>query len=151
MKIARLRGRKVCERVMKRGEVWRGKHMKITYLRADSRFQTSDIRPQIPSPKSQVLYAGTIASTKLEKSAVKRNRMRRRCREALRITTKETSQLPIVNSSRLPVEARPRRDWRPAPQSDCQLLIVPRLSSLTCDFEELLHDAQNFLSYLLKH
>jgi RNase P protein component len=71
MKLFRLRGRKTCERVMKRGEVWRGKHMKITYLAATP---TSE-KWKMENGK---LFVGTIASTKTEKSAVKRNRMRTR-------------------------------------------------------------------------
>jgi ribonuclease P protein component len=73
------------------------------------------------------LFVGTLVSTKLEKSAVKRNRMRRRCREAFRITIKEMSQLPMAN---------------------CQLLLAPRASSLNCDFEELREDTENFLKHL---
>jgi len=69
------------------------------------------------------LFVGTLTSAKTEKSAVKRNRMRRRCREALRRETKEKSALPTM-----------------------QLLLMPRRSSLTCDFAEIVSDVQEFLS-----
>lgn len=69
------------------------------------------------------IYAGTIASTKLDKSAVKRNRMRRRCREALRLALMRYDEL-----------------------STTQLLIAPRTSSLTVPFGALTEDIQAFLS-----
>lgn len=128
--LRRLRGRKVCERVLRRGEVWRGKHMKIVYAQCENAKMRKSNLPG--------LYVGAIASTKMEKSAVKRNRMRRRCREALRITVKEMSQLP---------KACPERSRG----INCQLLIAPRLSSLTCDFGELLQDARNFLRHIGTH
>jgi ribonuclease P protein component len=59
------------------------------------------------------LYIGVQASTKLHKSAVKRNRMRRRCREALRIAAMDFQGL------------------------DGELILRPRSSSLECAFEEL--------------
>jgi ribonuclease P protein component len=113
---------------MKRGEVWRGKHMKITYLAATP---TSE-KWKMENGK---LFVGTIASTKTEKSAVKRNRMRRRCREALRITVKEVTKN----------QKRATRNFR------VQLLISPRSSSLTCDFRELLKDMELFLTVLTQH
>lgn len=72
---------------------------------------------------AQNLYVGTLASSKTEKSAVKRNRMRRRCRESLRREVREKSALPTM-----------------------QLLLMPRRSSLTCDFEEIVNDVRAFLS-----
>jgi ribonuclease P protein component len=74
-------------------------------------------------PSVCALYVGTAASAKLEKSAVKRNRMRRRCREALRITVREIAELPTL-----------------------QLLIAPRSSSLDCAFADILQDVRDFLS-----
>jgi ribonuclease P protein component len=71
------------------------------------------------------VYVGTSASTKLNKSAVKRNIMRRRCREALRITALKAQKLPSY-----------------------QLLIQPRSSSLSCDFDELRKDAEAFFQTL---
>lgn len=112
MKLARLRGRKTCERVLRRGQVWKGKHMKVTYMQCEN----------------AALFVGTIVSSKLEKSAVKRNRMRRRCREALRVTTQQLA----VGS------------WPVA----TQVLLSPRATSLTCDFEELLQDTKNFLQHI---
>lgn len=71
------------------------------------------------------LFVGTFASTKLHKSAVKRNRMRRRCREALRICVRGEEKLPTV-----------------------QLLLAPRSPSLACDFADLVSDVRVFLSSL---
>jgi ribonuclease P protein component len=109
MKLKGLRGRKVVDRVRRRGDRWRGKHMSITYVVSNN----------------EGLLVGTSASKKLHKSAVKRNKMRRRCREALRVTTKESTK-----------------------NLNVQLLITPRSSSLTCDFNELRSDAEAFLNHL---
>ncbi len=81
------------------------------------------------APRTQTqrgLFIGMLASTKLDKSAVKRNRMRRRCREAFRLVV---ADMPKTNSS-------------------MQLLVSPRSSSLTCDFSALQDDARRFLSLL---
>jgi ribonuclease P protein component len=75
------------------------------------------------------IYIGLVASTKLHKSAVKRNRMRRRCREAFRITLRDTEA------------------GRSVPRS-AQLLLFPKSSSLSADFRELLADATRFLASL---
>ena len=82
--------------------------------------------PRHPSVRTEhiALYVGTIASTKLDPSAVKRNRMRRRCREALRITLQKIPSIPIT----------------------LQLLIAPRSSSLSAPFSELTGDIRTFLS-----
>lgn len=121
MKLSPLRGRKVVDRVRRKGRKWRGKHMGITLIAG---------RP--PLAKHDGLYAGTSASTKLNKSAVKRNKMRRRCREALRTTLKDTTKNQKLTTKNLSV----------------QLLIQPRSSSLSCDFDELLADAEAFFSTL---
>ena len=71
------------------------------------------------------LYVGLVTSTKLHKSAVKRNRMRRRCREALRLAYKDSSK-----------------------KASAQLLLLPRSSSLNCAFEELSADVQRLLASL---
>jgi len=71
----------------------------------------------------QTVYLGTYATTKLHKSAVKRNRMRRRCREALRVAIQDSQSIPIL-----------------------QLLMTPRSSSLSCDFKDVQEDVQSFLS-----
>src|SRR3989344_5200373 len=111
MHLLGLRGRKIVERVRHKGQRFRGNHMNVTYMMGSPR-----------SGMSLGIFVGTAASTKLDKSAVKRNRMRRRCREALRLAVKEEKTIPT-----------------------CQLIIVPRSSSLQCDFAELLKDAQTFL------
>ena len=71
------------------------------------------------------VFIGTFASAKLHKSAVKRNRMRRRCREAFRITLKECNELPPM-----------------------QLLLTPRSSSLDCAFTNIVNDVHEFLSHI---
>ena len=72
---------------------------------------------------SEGMYVGTLASTKLDKSAVKRNRMRRRCREALRLFLREDQNVPTM-----------------------QLLLAPRSSSLSAPFPEIQQDIRAFLS-----
>jgi ribonuclease P protein component len=114
MKLSRLRGRKVCDRVMRNGKVWKGKTMMIRWLPG---------APRTLPPGTQGFFIGTFASTKLHKSAVKRNRMRRRCREALRTIVSESDKLPTV-----------------------QLLLSPRSPSLTCDFHDISSDVHAFLS-----
>ncbi|PIR49727.1 hypothetical protein COU79_03295 [Candidatus Peregrinibacteria bacterium CG10_big_fil_rev_8_21_14_0_10_54_7] len=116
MKLSRLRGRKVCDRVMRNGTVWKGKTMLIRWLPGAPRTLPRD---------AQGIFVGTFASSKLHKSAVKRNRMRRRCREALRTIVRERNKLPTV-----------------------QLLLSPRSPSLTCDFHDIAQDVHAFLSIL---
>ena len=116
MKLSRLRGRKVCDRVMRNGTVWKGKTMLIRWLPGTPRTLPRD---------AQGIFVGTFASSKLHKSAVKRNRMRRRCREALRTIVRERNKLPAV-----------------------QLLLSPRSPSLTCDFHDIAQDVHAFLSIL---
>jgi len=114
MQIKRLNGRKINDFLRRKGKVFKGKTMVIKYLYG--------------KPKNKAvegLYMGTYASTKLHKSAVKRNRMRRRVREALRKTIKEINKLPTA-----------------------QLLITPRSSSLTCDFSDIQKDVDAFLTTL---
>lgn len=117
MKLLRLSGRKVCERVKTKGNVWKGKHFNVRWLPGPPR----NVSPAV----SPAIYVGLITSAKLHKSAVKRNRMRRRCREALRIT------VASINTSL---------------KTSYQLLLLPRSSSLSADFREILADARNFLS-----
>jgi len=126
--LRRLSGRKVVDRVRRRGMTWKGKHMKMTYLKHEIRNPKSEKSDQ-RAASSEQLFVGTLASTHLDKSAVKRNRMRRRCREALRLA---------LLAYRLPLTAH------------VQLLISPRSSSLTCPFPELLEDIRAFLTHL-KH
>ncbi len=116
MKLRRLRGRKVNDFLRRKGNIWKGKTMTITWLPHAPRNPNVD-------PKEMGLYVGTSASVKLEKSAVKRNRMRRRCREALRTHVKDIQKLPTL-----------------------QLLIRPKIASLTCDYSEIQNDISTFLS-----
>mgnify|MGYP001230991635 CR=1 FL=1 len=114
MKLHRLSGRKTNDRVLKNGIVWKGKTFVVRYMNEPPRGHTK-----------QGLYVGTFASTRLSKSAVKRNRMRRRCREALRRTTKDRKTLPTA-----------------------QVLLSPRKASLECPFEDILADVEEFLKRL---
>ncbi len=74
------------------------------------------------------VYVGTLASRALSKKAVERNRMRRRCREALRLVLKEQD---------------PGR-----PVASIQLLLCPRSSSLHAPFAHMKEDIELFLSTL---
>ncbi len=121
MELSRLKGRKVNDLVQRKGNVWRGKHIVIRWLPGAPRRPDSD-------PAIMALYVGTSASTKLHKSAVKRNRMRRRCREALRLTVQKRESVPTL-----------------------QLLLSPRSSSLDSPFEELLSDIAEFLLSVSPH
>ena len=117
MKLRRLSGRKICERVKARGLLWKGKHLQARYTPGLPRGLRED------SPLG--LYVGTLTSAKLDKSAVRRNRMRRRCREALRVAMKDRAEFPAI-----------------------QLLMMPRSSSLQCDFGEIVADIASLLSHL---
>lgn len=121
MQLKRLRGRKVNDLVLRRGNVWRGKHMMIRWIAGAPRHPAAD-------PAASAVYAGVSASAKLSKSAVQRNRMRRRCREALRVTLLEQADM-----------------------SPLQLLVAPRSSSLDSTFEELLNDCREFLLSVSSH
>jgi ribonuclease P protein component len=121
MRLSRLRGRKICDRVMRKGLVWKGRHMTIRWLPGPPRAARG---AQGGSPLHGI-FVGMLASTKLHKSAVKRNRMRRRCREALRIVVREMKEVPTV-----------------------QVLIGPKLSSLTAPFGEIQDDMRVFLKAL---
>ena len=121
MKLSRVRGRKANEYLRKNGEVWRGKTMTIRWLKK------APYHPQV-DPTEKTLYVGTTASTKLHKSAVKRNRMRRRCREALRVAMQAFDSFPTT-----------------------QVLISPRRRSLTCPYEEIQADIQHLLAMLQGH
>ncbi|HLC75664.1 MAG TPA: ribonuclease P protein component [Candidatus Peribacterales bacterium] len=145
MQLSHLRGRKIVDRVRSKGARFRGKHMNITYVMGmprttmgknlsthssfDGRYASAQdsFAPTSVGRQGKHFFVGTTASTKLDKSAVRRNRMRRRCREALRLTAKERQKLPV-----------------------CQLLISPRSSSLDCAFQELQRDAVEFLTSLEK-
>ena len=115
MHLLHLRGRKTSDLVLRRGRVWKGKTMIIRTLPGSPRNH----------PSRAGLYVGTFAPTSLSKKAVIRNRMRRRCREALRIAVRERPVLPTT-----------------------QLLVCPRAASLHEPFTTLQADVQLFLSTL---
>ena len=119
MKLSRLHGRKVAAHVLKHGRIFKGKTMIVRWLLGYPRIEGPSTLPR--------LFLGTFASTKLDKSAVRRNRMRRRCREAVRITVRGEQVLPTV-----------------------QLLISPRAPSLSCTYGEILADVESLLS-ILRH
>jgi len=114
----RLSGRKVNDFVLRKGKVWKGKTMTIRWVPGHPR------RPDADRTKD-ALYLGTFASASLDKSAVRRNRMRRRCREAIRLELKEREKVPAV-----------------------QLLVCPRAASLDASFEVIRKDISEFLSTL---
>lgn len=127
MKLLRLRGRKICDRVLRKGKVWRGQTMMIRWL------------PGFPfhpaaNPRESAVYSGTVASRALSTKAVERNRMRRRCREALRITLRELSMA--------------MEKQKPSEGASVQLLLCPRSPSLRAPFTLLLSDIERFLSTL---
>lgn len=124
VKILRLRGRKVCDRVLRKGHVWKGQGMLIRWLPG------APLHPSVHQRENAV-YVGTLASRKLSKSAVERNRMRRRCREALRIVLKE--YIPRDSSVSI------------------QLLLCPRSPSLRTPFPLLQEEIKQFLSAVLSH
>ncbi len=118
MQLSRLSGRRQNDFLRAKGRVWKGKHMVIRFLLSAPKHPNVD-------PSVVAVYTGTLASAKLDKSAVKRNRMRRRCREALRLAVKNRSiSAPI------------------------QLILSPRSSSLSADFIQLQADITQFLSSL---
>lgn len=117
MKLQRLSGRKRCEYVLKKGRTWKGTHMRVSYIKGPPRYPDSTI-------SEEGVYMGITTSRKLDKSAVKRNRMRRRVREAFRLYLKD----------------------RKAPS--IQLIAQPKSSSLECDFAEIASDASAFFSSL---
>lgn len=118
MDMGHLHGRKACEAVMRKGKVWKGRTVVIHCLPGHPRRPGGE-----PSPYA--VLVGTFASAKLSKSAVVRNRGRRRVREAMRLTLKET----------------------PGKQPT-QLLLCPRAASLDAPFDDLLAEARTFLSQL---
>lgn len=118
MKLSRLRGRKSAEFLRRRGDKWKGKTMMIHWL-------SGVPKREYDKGVESGFFVGTFAPIKLHKSAVKRNRMRRRCREALRTEVKEIDNLPPT-----------------------QLLLCPRSSSLDCDYGDIVSDVRSFLSHL---
>jgi ribonuclease P protein component len=121
MKLRSLSGRKVCERVKTKGLLWKGTHVQARILVGTPRTITANVSPG--------LYVGTLTSAKLDKSAVKRNRMRRRCKEALRVGVQEVvAKTPLKTSF--------------------QLILLPRSSSLSAPFGELLADLHRLILFL---
>lgn len=111
--LARLRGRKQNERVLKKGQVWVGKHMRVHYLF---------------SPLTEQMCIGVRTPKQLSAKAVERNRMRRRCREAIRVSLAQPEKIPAV-----------------------LLVVTPKSSSLRAPFTELQLDAQQLLLILLHY
>jgi len=121
MQLLHLSGRKTCDYVLRKGTLWRGKTMNIRWMSGIP----SNMWQQLKEKAPQGIYLGTFASLSLSKRAVDRNRMRRRCREALRTTIRDEKEFPTV-----------------------QLLLSPRSSSLSCDFQDVLRDVRSFLTSL---
>ncbi|MDD5103823.1 MAG: ribonuclease P protein component [Candidatus Peribacteraceae bacterium] len=121
MKLLHLSGRKTCDYVLRKGTLWRGRTMNVRYLPGVPPGTWQRLKGRSP----QGLYIGTFASLSLSKRAVDRNRMRRRCREALRITLQKEIAFPAF-----------------------QLLVSPRSSSLSCDFRAIVTDVRSFLTLL---
>lgn len=119
MQLSRLRGRKVNDYIRRNGRLWKGKSMVIRWMPGAPRHPSVD-------RKASAIYLGTAASAKLHKSAVKRNRMRRRCREAFRIAIREMKDVPPL-----------------------QLLVNPRIASLHADFPVIQEDVRRFFSISL--
>ncbi len=129
IRFLRLSGRKVCENVKKKGLLWKGRHFQVRYLFGAPR--TIKSLPQ----DFATLYCGLLTSIALDKSAVKRNRMRRRCKEALRLVVKaKNNELHLKEISSHGI---------------FQLLVIPRSSSLSAPFEEVQNDANALLAFLL--
>lgn len=121
MKLERLSGRKTNEFLLRKGQVWKGKTMTIYWMQGMPRLP----RRNANIVRAEGLYVGTFASTRLHKSAVMRNRMRRRIREALRLELKESQGIPSA-----------------------QLLLTPRSASLDAPFEDIQRDVRTFLTLL---
>jgi ribonuclease P protein component len=118
MHLQHLSGRKACDRVQRHGIPWRGTYFTARYLLDHPRNLAA--APSVPT-----LYLGTFASAALHKSAVRRNRMRRRCREALGAAIK--AQPDICTA---------------------QLLVSPRSASLDAPFPLIQSEADAFLAVL---
>lgn len=118
MELSRLKGRKTCDRLLKRSQVWKGNTMIIRWCRGAPRRPDAD-------PVRPALYVGTLASAKMQPSAVKRNRMRRRCREALRKAVLLLDQIGPV-----------------------QVMLAPRSASLHCPWGDIERDIASFLRIL---
>ena len=118
MNLLRLQGRKTVDRVLAKGTPWKGKHLTVRYL-------TGAPRHPLVNPALPAFYVGSLVSARLDKSAVRRNRMRRRCREALRLALRGRENLPAL-----------------------QLLLIPRSSSLKVPFPDIRADIESFLAHV---
>src|SRR5262245_45962504 len=137
MRLLPLPGRKNCDRVRVKGRLWKGRHLYVRWL------------PGLPyhlarQPDGPAVFVGTLASTKLDKSAVGRNRMRRRCREALRLALAQFDNRTLWKGSRedarlagpasgalLEGKDGSRKGTDKVPfRAFVQLLLLPRSSSL---------------------
>lgn len=118
MRLSRLQGRKTADYLARQGRIWKGKTCSIHWLPGAPK-ALSQKEASLPS----AIYAGTAASAKLHASAVVRNRMRRRVREALRLELKDRADFPTL-----------------------QLLIRPRFASLSAPFADIRGDVRSFLS-----
>ncbi|MEI8230350.1 MAG: ribonuclease P protein component [Candidatus Peregrinibacteria bacterium] len=121
MLLHHLRGRKTNDRVLRLGTLWRGKTFQVRWMTGVPRTVWLEKKDKAP----QGIYLGTFAPVSLEKRAVLRNRMRRRCKEALRTEYKDETSFPTF-----------------------QLLLSPRSSSLTCAFAEIQTDVRSLFSFL---
>lgn len=118
MKPSSLSGRKTCDLLLRRGATWKGKFFVVRWMPGAPRNRQK-------TGGAPAVYLGTFASAKVSKSAVERNRMRRRCREAFRLLLKDIDSFGPV-----------------------QLLISPRVASLKSPFDDVLSEARAFLSSL---
>lgn len=119
MRLLRLQGRKTCDFVLRKGVQWKGQTFGARVVLGHPRHPGA-------RPSRAALYVGTLASAKLDKSAVRRNRMRRRCREALRVGLASwQGELPAA-----------------------QLLLSPRSTSLSAPFGDIEADVRRLLTFL---
>ena len=129
--------------------MWKGKHFQARILKGLPR--------TLPDTAPAGLYIGVLTSVKLHKSAVKRNRMRRRCREAMRLVMvdmtalgerpREATGLAGSVAGALHKRGETARGVQPLSRS-VQLLLIPRSSSLSAPFDELIVDAGHLLATL---
>lgn len=116
MRLRTLSGRKACDRVLRQGTVWKGRCFTVRLLPGEPKNLSAPAR-------HPAVYLGTFASTALDKSAVRRNRMRRRCREAFRLSIATLPETAAI-----------------------QLLVSPRSASLDTPFPRLQEEVLLFLN-----
>lgn len=119
MQLHRLQGRKVNAVLQRKGRTWKGQTMTVRWLPGTppSTGRLSKLREGV--------YLGTYASASVDASAVRRNRMRRRCREAMRLAIEKLPERPSL-----------------------QLLVSPRGGSLDAPFDAIQRDVDAFFSHL---